>query len=47
MQDRDFETLFALIDEDGSGQVDFTEFSAFMGHIKENIDAQAENFNEA
>jgi Ca2+-binding EF-hand superfamily protein len=43
MKDYDFETLFALIDEDGSGDVDFAEFSAFMGHIKENIDTQVEN----
>lgn len=30
MKDSDFEALFALIDEDGSGEIDFTEFSAFM-----------------
>lgn len=49
MKDSDFEALFALIDEDGSGEIDFTEFSAFMGHIKSNLDAQvdAEEFNEA
>ena len=47
MKDNDFETLFALIDEDGDGSIDFAEFSAFMGHIKRNIDQQADKFAEA
>lgn len=46
MKEGDFEILFALIDEDGNGNIDFTEFSAFMGHIKGNIDQQADKFAE-
>jgi len=46
MKEGDFETLFALIDEDGGGDIDFTEFSAFMGHIKSNIDKQTGKFEE-
>ena len=46
MQDNDFETLFALIDEDGDGIIDFAEFSAFMGHIKTNIDQQVDKYAE-
>mmetsp|Transcript_19106 Transcript_19106/g.29001 ORF Transcript_19106/g.29001 Transcript_19106/m.29001 type:complete len:466 (+) Transcript_19106:114-1511(+) len=42
MKDSDFETLFALIDEDGGGDINFTEFSAFMGHIKTHIDNQTD-----
>jgi hypothetical protein len=47
MKDSDFETLFALIDEDGGGDIDFAEFSAFMGHIKTHIDQQADKYTEA
>jgi len=47
MKDNNFETLFDLVDEDDSSEVDFAEFSAFMGHIKENIDAHTEKFVEA
>ncbi len=46
MKENDFETLFALIDEDGDGSIDFAEFSAFMGHIKSNINQQVDNFAE-
>ena len=44
MKEGDFETLFALIDEDGNGDIDFAEFSAFMGHIKGNIDQQVDKY---
>ena len=37
--DYDFETLFGIIDADGSGEVDFIEFATFMGEIKDNIQA--------
>ena len=37
--DSDFETLFGIIDADGSGEVDFIEFASFMGEIKSNIEA--------
>lgn len=47
MKDSDFDILFALIDEDGNGDIDFAEFSAFMGHIKTNIDQQADTYAEA
>jgi len=47
MKEGDFETLFALIDEDGNGDIDFAEFSAFMGHIKGNIDQQVDKYAEA
>lgn len=33
MQDSGFEALLALIDEDGSGESDFAEASAFMGYM--------------
>ena len=33
MSDRDFEAMFAAIDLDHNGSVDFTEFCAFMGQI--------------
>lgn len=38
ISDKDFETLFGIIDADGSGEVDFIEFASFMGDIKNNID---------
>jgi len=38
ISDKDFNTLFGIIDADGSGEVDFIEFSSFMGDIKKNID---------
>ena len=37
--DSDFDTLFGIIDADGSGEVDFIEFATFMGEIKDNIKA--------
>ena len=37
--DSDFDTLFGIIDADGSGEVDFIEFTTFMGKIKDNIEA--------
>jgi len=37
--DSDFDTLFGIIDSDGSGEVDFIEFATFMGEIKDNIQA--------
>eukprot|EP01083_Nonionella_stella_P275716 936596_1 len=37
--DSDFDTLFGIIDADGSGQVDFIEFATFMGEIKSNVEA--------
>jgi hypothetical protein len=37
--DSDFDTLFGIIDADGSGQVDFIEFATFMGEIKSNVQA--------
>lgn len=37
--DSDFDTLFGIIDADGSGEVDFIEFATFMGEIKDNIEA--------
>ena len=37
--DSDFDTLFGIIDADGSGEVDFIEFATFMGKIKDNIEA--------
>ena len=37
--DSDFETLFGIIDTDGSGGIDFIEFVTFMGEIKDSIEA--------
>lgn len=42
VSDSDFETLFGIIDADGSGGVDFIEFASFMGEIKSNL----ENFDD-
>ena len=49
ISDKDFNTLFGIIDADGSGEVDFIEFSSFMGDIKKNIDdkSNADEFVEA
>lgn len=47
VSDSDFETLFGIIDADGSGEVDFVEFAAFMGQIKGDIQSFKEEEENA
>lgn len=43
MSQKDFNALFVAIDTDGSGQIDFMEFCAFMGQVQ----GRAQTKNEA
>jgi len=39
VSDSEFDTLFGIIDADGNGDIDFIEFTGFMGDIKNNIES--------
>jgi len=41
IKDSEFEALFAIMDVDGNGSVDFAEFVSFMRMISRNIDVEA------
>lgn len=47
VSDSDFETLFGIIDTDGSGGVDFIEFASFMGEIRNNLDRYDDDAHSA
>ena len=42
MSDGDFDALFVMMDEDGSGEISFVEFAAFMSLISKNVETFSE-----
>ena len=47
MSDRDYDILFASIDLDGNGTLDFVEFCAFFASINVEEEGNHETFEDA